>query len=69
MLTDIIRFGRALDECKGKATLSQHPEIAQLWTFIAASYSFLLRREERLLAEEAERDGRSWRGFGPRGRI
>jgi hypothetical protein len=55
MPSDMERYRHANEECRAKAALSQHVEIAQLWSQIAASYAFLLNREERLAAERAER--------------
>ena len=52
MLTAINRYDHAARECRFKAEHAQHPELSQLWLTIAASWSFLMQREERLAAEE-----------------
>jgi hypothetical protein len=59
MLTDVERFRRAHAICVEKSRSGQHIEIRALWSSVAASYSFLLRREERLVAEAAARRGRA----------
>jgi len=56
MLTNIDRYRRAVDECRVKSRLAMTPEIAQLWITLASSYTFLLDREERLVAEQDSRD-------------
>ena len=55
MLNAIARYQHAISECELKAQHAQHHEIQQLWTTIGAAWLFLLQREERLAAEEAER--------------
>jgi hypothetical protein len=58
MLTPTERYRRGVEECTAKANLAPFPEAAQIWTTIAASWRFLLQREERLAAEQAEREAR-----------
>jgi hypothetical protein len=57
MLTTTDRYFRGLEQCKARAELSHHIEIRDLWLSIAASYAFLLKREERLEAEAEEELG------------
>jgi hypothetical protein len=53
MLADLLRYRNAAAACTANAQSSGTSEIAALWASIASSYLFLLRREERLAAEEA----------------
>jgi hypothetical protein len=59
MLSKIDEYRRGLKHCTGKAAMSPSLEIRQLWATMARSYDFLLAREERLSAEDRERDARS----------
>jgi hypothetical protein len=56
MLTPTERYRRGFEECTARANLAAFPEAAQIWTTIAASWQFLLQREARLAAEQAERE-------------
>jgi hypothetical protein len=68
LLADIERFRRAHDVCVARSRAGQHIEIRALWASIASSYAFLLQREERIIADDAARDGRWQAGtFGGRG--
>jgi hypothetical protein len=55
MLTKRAQYHRSLDECQAKAEHACEPEISALWSTIAASYRFLMEREDRL-ANDSERD-------------
>jgi hypothetical protein len=50
---------RGYYDCTARAGASQSVEIRGLWTHIASSYRFLLDREDRLEAEERERQTRN----------
>ena len=54
----ISRYRRAIDECMARAEKCSVEEIRQLWITIAASWHFLLQREERL-TEETDRAARA----------
>ena len=58
MLTPIQRYRRGFEECSARAELAPFPEAYRVWSTIAASWRFLLQREERLATEEAEREAR-----------
>ena len=55
-LTSINCYSRGAERCLAKGKQAPNHEIAELWASIASSYLFLLERERRLTAEEAERD-------------
>jgi hypothetical protein len=46
-------YRRHMHDCMTRAELSGSKEIQELWETIAASYRFLLQREERIDAENS----------------
>lgn len=46
-------YRRHMHDCMTRAELSASKEIQDLWDTIAASYRFLLQREERIEAENS----------------
>jgi hypothetical protein len=57
MLTKRDGYCRAHDRCQSNSDRAITPEIAAIWSSIADSWRFLIEREDRLTAEERERDG------------
>lgn len=56
MLTKREQYAVGCEHAAGKANSSPTEEIAAIWAQISDSYRFLMEREERLVAEERQRD-------------